>query len=223
MHSDKSNLSSAHEHALRTRAYFESVYPARDSSAGWARADEQRRIALVRDWIEQCRGTEVLDVGCGDGYFLEAVLPPHVRRVRVEDLVPARVAEATGRIRCAGRTVDGAVADINEPAGDGDTFDVVLAIGVTDYNSNWNAIIANLCRRARSTVIVDFPMTSIVRGAARKLWLRWHGVTLRWTTVEELRPLLAGYARDVELVNLGLNCAVRLTPSVLEPPAAERG
>ena len=127
--------------------------------------------------------------------------------------MPARVSEAARRIGSAGRTVEAAVADINEPAHDGDTFDVVLAIGVTDYNPNWDAIIANLCRRARGTVIVDFPIAGGLRAVARKSWLRWHGVTLRRTTLEELRPMLARHARDIETVDLGLNCAVKMTPA----------
>ena len=218
MRSDKSSRPSAYERAQRTRAYFESVYPARESNAGrgWARAHEERRVAVVREWIQQYRATDVLDVGCGDGYFLEAVLPSYVSRVRVEDLVPARVSEAARRVGGAGRTVEAAVADVNEPAHDGDMFDVVLAIGVTDYNPNWDEIIANLCRRARNTVIVDFPMAGGLRGVARKLWLRWHDVTLRCTTLEELQPLLARHAREIETVDLGLNCAVRMTPG---PPA----
>ena len=215
MRSDKSDRPSTRARAQRTRAYFESVYPARESNAGrsWARAHEDRRIAVVRDWMQQCGGTDVLDVGCGDGFFLEAVLPSRIRRVRVEDLVPARVSEAARRIGSAGRTVEAAVADINEPAHDGDTFDVVLAIGVTDYNPNWDAIIANLCRRARGTVIVDFPIGGGLRAVARKSWLRWHGMTLRRTTLEELRPMLARHARDIETVDLGLNCAAKMTPA----------
>jgi len=168
--------------------------------------------------MQECRGTDVLDVGCGDGCFLEAVLTPHVRRIRVEDLVPARVSEAARRVGGAGRTVEAAVADINEPARDGDAFDVVLAIGVTDYNPNWDAIIANLCRRARHTVIVDFPIARGMRGAARRLWLGWHGVTLRSTTLEELRPLLARHAGAIEVVDLGLNYTVRLTPGLENGP-----
>lgn len=207
------NSAPASTDARAIRSYFETVYPSRHSIASGSlfRLGEKERIAVLREWMSDCDCTEVLDIGCGDGVLLEAVLPPDTRRVRVEDIVPARVREAARRIDRPDRIVEAAVADINLPAAEAATFDVVLAIGVLDYNPDWEAIIERIWRRTRGTLIVDFPRAAGFRSLIRKLWLRMHDVECRFTGLAQLEALLEPYAQRSLVTSLSHNWLARIS------------
>ena len=194
-----------------TRAYFETVYPSRDSPLNGIqfRLGERERISAVRTLLYGRDCSEVLDVGCGDGVFLHAVLPPEARRVRVEDIVPARVSEAAKRVQQRERVVEAAIADINAPPAVGTTFDVVIAVGVLDYNPDWHNIIPRLLRRSRGTLIVDFPNAACVYAENRRAWLRSHGLECRYIALGELQSLLGAYAHVV-VKDLQYNWLVRI-------------
>lgn len=199
--------------AQAIRTYFETVYPPRQSPSNGTqfRRGEAERIAVVREWLSHCDSSEVLDVGCGDGVFLDSVLPSRTRRVRVEDIVPARVSEAVKHLERPGRIVEAAVADINVPSVSDETFDVVLVIGVLDYNPDWREIIPRLLLRSRKTLIVDFPSASCDYAEQRKSWLGEHGLDCRFVALAELQALLEPYAESVAIESLPYNWMVRIS------------
>ena len=45
------------------------------------------------------------------------------------------------------------------------SFDVVVAVRLLPHVRNWQRLLAELCRVARSTVIVDYPRTTGFNGA----------------------------------------------------------
>lgn len=177
------------------RKYFETVYPPRQASSKVTlfRRGEADRIATVRKLLRDSNCTKVLDVGCGDGFFLDAVLPPYTEYVRVEDIVPSRLVEAVRRVKRPNRVVESGIADVNDPPVDDTTFDVVMAIGVLDYNPDWHAIVPRLLRRAHGMLIVDFPNVRCAHARQRALWLRSHGVKCRFVSRFELDGLVAPY------------------------------
>jgi ubiquinone/menaquinone biosynthesis C-methylase UbiE len=107
--------------------------------------------AVLGDW----RGGSVLDVGGG-----HAQLTPLLRESAREVLVFGSDARSLERVRrdfpdCA--TATGDLLDL--PFGPR-SFDVVVAVRLLPHVRNWPRLLSELCRVARSTVIVDYPRTT---------------------------------------------------------------
>jgi ubiquinone/menaquinone biosynthesis C-methylase UbiE len=107
--------------------------------------------AVLGDW----RGGSVLDVGGG-----HAQLTPLLRASAREVLVFGSDARSLERVRrdfpeCA--TATGDLLDL--PFGPR-AFDVVIAVRLLPHVRNWPRLLSELCRVARSTVIVDYPRTA---------------------------------------------------------------
>jgi SAM-dependent methyltransferase len=174
--------------------YFGKRYPNRDQWLGAKvfRAGETARRQIVGRSLPELDGLDVLDVGCGDGDFLASIVRGRPRLLRLEDLIPDSVETAHHRLSdCAEHievgVVDSANADCEQ------RFDIVMAIGVTDYQQNWIRFVAQLLRRTKGRLIVDVPRTDDVRNQLRRLWLWLHGLTLQTATqhgvVAGLAPL----------------------------------
>jgi ubiquinone/menaquinone biosynthesis C-methylase UbiE len=97
----------------------------------------------------------VLDVGGG-----HAQLTPLLKALSREVVVLGSDARSLERIRrdfpdCA--TATGDLLDLPfEPR----SFDLVIAVRLLPHVQNWTRLLAELCRVARSTVIVDYPRTT---------------------------------------------------------------
>lgn len=119
---------------------FDAIYSGRKGRLAhaldrWLRADMYQRF----DWaLERGRravpGGSVCDIGCGSGRFVEAFARQGAARVVGIDVAPEMIALAERLVveqgvasRCEFRTGD-VLAQ-----GDGETFDVTLAIGLWDY------------------------------------------------------------------------------------------
>ncbi len=115
-------------------------------------AQEASIRALLADWRG---GGTVLDVGGGHGQ-----LTPLLRSLAREVVVLGSDARGLTRVRrdfpdCV--TATGDLLDLPFPPR---SFDVVVAVRLLPHVRNWPRLLSELCRVARSTVIVDYPRTS---------------------------------------------------------------
>ncbi|MBT6149240.1 MAG: methyltransferase domain-containing protein [Gemmatimonadetes bacterium] len=161
-------------------SYFRGRYPSRDHWAGSRlfRSGEAARRSVVRDSLPELDGLDVLDVGCGDGVFLSSVVKGKPRLLRLEDLVPEFTQCAHDRMRDQAEHVEVGVVDSCHTECE-KTFDVVLAIGVTDYQHDWVHFIEELLRRTTGRLIVDVPRERDLLNQLRRLWLWLHGIRLQ--------------------------------------------
>ena len=107
--------------------------------------------AVLADW----RGGSVLDVGGG-----HAQLTPFLRTRAREVVVLGSDARGIERVRrdfpdCA--TATGDLLDLPFPPC---SFDAVVAVRLLPHMRNWQRLVSELCRVARSTVVVDYPRAS---------------------------------------------------------------
>lgn len=111
--------------------------------------------AAIRTVLADWRGGSVLDVGGG-----HAQLTPFLCTLARNVLVLGSDARSLERVRrdfpdCA--TATGDLLDL--PLGSR-SFDVVVAVRLLPHVRNWQRLLSELCRVARSTVIVDYPRTT---------------------------------------------------------------
>jgi ubiquinone/menaquinone biosynthesis C-methylase UbiE len=136
--------------------------------------------AALAGW---CGGT-VLDVGGG-----HAQLTPLLRTLASEVLVFGSDARSLERVQrefpdC--QTVAGNLLDLPFASR---TFDVVVAVRLLPHVRNWPRLIAELCRVARSTVIVDYPRTAGFNGLTPLLFplkKRLEGNTRRYRNFRDI-------------------------------------
>lgn len=163
--------------------YFGKRYPNRDQwlGANVFRAGETARRQIVGRSLPELDGLDVLDVGCGDGAFLASIVRGRPRLLRLEDLIADSVEAAHHRLSDRAERIEvGVVDSANADCEQG--FDIVMAIGVTDYQPNWIRFVDQLLRRTKGRLIVDIPRTDDVRNQLRRLWLWLHGITLQTAT-----------------------------------------
>jgi SAM-dependent methyltransferase len=177
--------------------YFQSVYPQRESPLARIafRRGEQARLHDISQWLPSVVGRSLLDAGCGDARFLDALLArglagrPQV--IRLEDLIVANVRAATARMSGRAEVVDGDVYDSCSAVGPA-VHDIVLAIGILDYWPDWPQRLAHLISRSRGVAIVTLPVPSGLHYRARRVWLARHGIALQRVTEHDLQTALVG-------------------------------
>ncbi len=146
-----------------------------------------QRLEFVNDLASRNRLGPVLDVGCGGGRFALR-LAPRVSKIVGIDFAPEMIAlaqrmaaEAGLGDKCTFHAVDFLTWD------PGETFDMALAIGVVDYVSDPQPLLAKLASVSGGSVVVSFPR-------------RWHAlVPLRWARLRANRcPVFFYDRRQVE-------------------------
>ena len=153
---------------------FDSIYEESEKSAfrRWrdrlTRGTVVQRLEFVDDLVSRTRPAKVLDVGCGGGRF-PIRLAPKVEEVVGIDFAPEMIALAERKAAEAGVAEKCTFAAVDFLTWDpGKTFDLALAIGVVDYVSNPQPLLAKLAAVSGGSVVVSFPR-------------RWHPlVPLRW-------------------------------------------
>ncbi len=196
-----------------TRAYFSRVYPRRTGllSRLLCRHGEGERLQLVRQWLPACDGLRILDAGCGDGVFLGRLLHGRPACIRLEDLVAARVHEAHARLRGRADTIEAQVTDV-AAAQDAARYDIVLALGIFDYNADWPALLRRLLARTAGRLVADFPKRGTLHDHLRRIWLRRHAIILQSTTRQELEELLQARSGGARIAELTLNWMADIRP-----------
>jgi len=157
-------------------AYFDDVYPPRSSLTGRAcsRSGEDERLRVVRGWLPSTRGLRILDAGCGDGVFLRSILAGRPARIACEDISGRAVRAAARELDGCADVVTSELRDaIDESAGG---FDVVLTIGMLDYQRDWRAALAKLLRRSSGVVIASVPRREHCRNWLRYVWFSLLGI-----------------------------------------------
>jgi ubiquinone/menaquinone biosynthesis C-methylase UbiE len=115
-------------------------------------AEQEAAIrALLADW----RGGTVLDVGGG-----HAQLTPLLKSLTRDVLVFGSDARSLTRVQRDFPDCSTATGDLLALPFAPRSFDVVVAVRLLPHVRNWPRLIAELCRVARSTIIVDYPRTT---------------------------------------------------------------
>jgi len=108
--------------------------------------------AAVRAALGSWRGGTVLDVGGG-----HAQLTPLLRTVASDVLVFGSDARSLDRVRREFPDCATATGDLLDMPFAARSFDVVVAVCLLPHVRDWQRLVTELCRVARSTVIVDYP------------------------------------------------------------------
>jgi len=156
--------------------------------------------SVIGRWLAPVTG-HVLDMGAGDGRFLRSVLPPRIEEITLVDLAPRPLHEALARVadRAATvRAIDGNLARVDPPIAD-----VVLALGITDYLSDWCGIVNRLRSHARLALIIDFP---------RRAWLHRRDTQLHAGSRADVRAAFAD-GDAIEIAPTRLHWIVRAAGS----------
>jgi SAM-dependent methyltransferase len=198
--------------------YFSHVYPQGSRVAGIPlfRRGEGHRVQVVRRWVPRWDGLAVLDAGCGDGAFVEKAMAGRPARLRLEDISGVQLQRAAERLARRADRVEAEVADVcGRDLGGG--FDVVLALGVSDYVADWGRLVGALLARSAGMVIVDFSRRGRPHHLLRRCWLWLHGVRLYTASRAELDAVLANCGAHAEVEQLPLQWVVRLQPASSPP------
>jgi ubiquinone/menaquinone biosynthesis C-methylase UbiE len=115
--------------------------------------------AAIRAVLKGWRGGTVLDVGGG-----HAQLTPLLRTLSSNVLVFGSDARSLERVRRDFPDCPTATGDLLELPFATRSFDAVVAVRLLPHVRNWPRLLAELCRVARSTVVVDYPRTTGLNG-----------------------------------------------------------
>jgi cyclopropane fatty-acyl-phospholipid synthase-like methyltransferase len=152
----------------------------------------------------------ILDAGCGDGEFLAQVLRGRPSLIRLEDLVGENVRRASARLQHAAAEISAATTDVRV-CSDLRRYDVVVAIGLFDYDKDWNTLLRHLLDRAAGMVIADFPKHSTLHSFMRRYWLRVQGVHFESTDRSRLENWLRNCGHETTIAELPLQWMARIS------------
>lgn len=191
-------------------AYFEDFYPPRDSFTGrlFFRSGEKERRRAICGWLRSTEGLRILDAGCGDGVFLHSLLHGRPEELVYEDLSARAVKAADGELACAGESTEGVVWDALVERGG--PFDVVLAIGMLDYQHDWVEALTRLLKRGCGVLIVSVPRRGHPRNWLRYVWLRLRGLRLQTARLSDIRGAMARCGLSFEVRSARYDWLVRI-------------
>ena len=197
-------------HASGAQGYFAAKYPDRGGLLRHHlfRRGESERLAVLQRWLPQVEGQSILDAGCGDGQFLARLLHGRPTSIRLEDFVRHNVEAAYQRLQYKADLVEREAVSIADSQ-DKSKYDVVLALGIFDYEREWDALLARLSKRCGGTLIMDFPKSNTVHNRMRKIWLGAHRVKLASCTRPELLQLLRRHDLKGEIVETDIQWIVK--------------
>ena len=191
--------------------YFAKHYPKRRSRLARLlfRRGEPERLAFVRALVPYTEGMRILDAGCGDGSFLSRALHGSPSSIHLEDLVPEQLEIAYQQLLYKTDTITTGVCDSKSHT-DADGYDLILALGISDYEPDWQALVAGLSARCRGELIIDFPKTGTLQGLVRRIWLRRHHLRLHAASKSEIEETLRACRVDGAISELRLQWLVRI-------------
>jgi 2-polyprenyl-3-methyl-5-hydroxy-6-metoxy-1,4-benzoquinol methylase len=139
--------------------------PAVDASSSNARKHESRNpiqraligrfTAALCDQVARLRPRSVLEVGCGEGYMLEALVRAGCdAELTGVELSPVAVAHARARLGSRARIEHGDARELGE---DGRRFDVVMMLEVLEHLEDPAAMLPVLARLCERAVVLSVP------------------------------------------------------------------
>jgi 2-polyprenyl-3-methyl-5-hydroxy-6-metoxy-1,4-benzoquinol methylase len=129
----------------------------------WGRPIDERmgELELLEIPLEQLRGKEFLDVGCGNGLFARAVATRYGAYVTAVDI--SRGLETAKRISAPQETIDFIQADVQYPPFAPESFDIIWGAGSIHHTPNprqtFKALIPLLKKGGRIFVWLYAPRT----------------------------------------------------------------
>lgn len=190
--------------------------------------------------LEELRGKDVLEIGCGTGVHTK-LLAQSGAHVAAVDLTPTAVELTTRRLELAGLSADVREADAESLPFDDASFDFVWSWGVIHHSSDTNRVIAEIARVLRPSGRLAFMVyhrTSITfwlnyvlyRGVLRggllrenpdELANRWSdGVLARHFTRQTLTDSLRPWFENIETQVMGQIGEAIPLPSRIRQPLA---
>lgn len=172
------------------------AYARRFAGAAGAYLLAKQELA-VRTVLADWNGGSVLDVGGG-----HAQLTPILRTLASEILVFGSDERSVERVRRDFPGCATATGDLLDMPFEPKAFDLVVAVRLLPHVRNWQKLVAELCRVARSTVVIDYPRTTGVNRLTPLLFplkLRLEGNTRHYRNFRdvELDAAFAQHGFDV--------------------------
>ena len=135
----------------------------------WLRSDIAQRFGVVMRHAQEIGAQSVLDIGCGSGRYLTALTEIGVRRAVGLDISAPMLDMARRRVAAVdGCRVDLVESDFVRWEGD-EQFDLVIAMGYFDYQSEPVDHLRKMAAHARQSVIASFPRRHLIRMPIRRL------------------------------------------------------
>ena len=113
----------------------------------------------------------LLDVGGGHGQLLGLYA-----RLGMDVTVHGSDAQCFARLGQATTSMQHVVSDICALPFEDRSFDVVVAVRLISHMDDWPAVLAELCRVARSTVVIDYPSKRSLNAATPLLFKLKSGI-----------------------------------------------
>ena len=170
----------------------------------WSISFDDRCIAYARDRFVSVAGEsgwpygEVLEVGCGTGFFaLNLKLAGVIKAAHVTDISPGMVAAAQRNAEGLGFSIEGRAADAEHLPYDDDSFDLVVGHAVIHHIPDVDLVFSEMLRVLRPggrLVICGEPTRygdAVARRLSRATW--WLA-----TRLTRLPPLRSGWARPAD-------------------------
>jgi ubiquinone/menaquinone biosynthesis C-methylase UbiE len=178
----------------RVRSYFDEVaggYQTASKGAVWGILRRREERALMR-MAGQVAGRDVLELGCGAGYYTRVLLAAGARHVWAVDLSERMLAQLPQQ----GVTPLLADATAVEP---GRKFDLLLSAGMLEFVPDPVAALHNAARLANSgaRLAILYPTASLL-GRAYRRFHRGHGLAIRLFDRAGLHKLAASTGWTVE-------------------------
>ena len=105
--------------------------------------------------------------------------------------------------------IEGVVTDVLE-TNDSRLYDVILAIGLFDYCTDWYVMLNKLLNRTKGILIADFPKTGTLHNFMRHIWLGLRHVKLYSAYKKDLEKLFTRCCVQAEIIELPLNWMVKI-------------
>lgn len=181
---------------------FDKLYNEDGQTPFWRWVNRHFRSDIVARYIQTCdhishsRARSVLDVGCGSGRYLAAFAGMGVDRLVGIDLSQPMLDLALQQITSVGhRNTDLICANYDDFTPD-EQFDVVVAMGFFDYQTNPVAVLERMRSMASHSVIASFPSRHWFRTPLRQIRYKLKKCPVYFYNPEQIAEIAerSGYA-----------------------------
>jgi SAM-dependent methyltransferase len=161
---------------------------------------------MLRGWLTSTEGLSILDAGCGDGQLLSEILCGRPASVRLEDISARATESARSRLSGAAAMITAVVGDATTIESRG--FDLVLAVGMLDYQRSVEDGLLRLLCRTDGVLIATVPRIAHPRNWLRYVWFTWHGIPFQ--AVGRRRLVRASFGKPYRLDRCRYDWFVRI-------------